>query len=106
VGHWQETAYYVAPSSVINKDNTPKLALYKKIAPQKNKAVALLLGVKQFELRYGVALDNQPINYVSADSVTDWVTVRSVEINLTLDDDNSGSQNDLSWQEVVALRNR
>jgi len=105
VGHYEEIAYYLAPSTIKDKTAKTKIALYKKMSPRKNKASALIADLEKFELQYGVISTSGSIDFLAADAIKDWSKVISVTINI--DTKPLGSSGDvMRWTTSVSLRNR
>lgn len=71
-------------------------------------AQPLVQGVQNMQILYGIDASNNGVrdtsNYVTADNIPDWTTVRSVRLDLTVsDNDEIGNKN---FTATVAIRNR
>lgn len=78
--------YYVAKSQHTNKAGQPIYALYRRdLNAPATIPSELIEGVENMQIEYGLLDEASKVNYLSADSVTDWRKVRSVKVTLLLD---------------------
>jgi type IV pilus assembly protein PilW len=96
VAAFTEVAYFISESTLYSLTNGNR-------NPDAHKQ-AIVSGVKDMKIVYGVDLDGDGVVdiYYSADKVTAWNKVRSVEIVLQLEDGKEQKQ----WRTYVALRER
>ena len=84
VGAIETNTYYVAPGAGVNTSGNPIMALWRKSGL--DAPVELVDGVEDMQILYGVDTnsDGAPNQYVPANFVVDWNTVKTVRVSLVV----------------------
>jgi len=77
-------AYYIGDTNRKNQQGQSILGLFQK--PEEGDRVELISGIEQMQILYGVSKNpaSELLVYLPAEQVTDWLSVRSVQIDLLL----------------------
>jgi type IV pilus assembly protein PilW len=102
LGFLDKIIYYIGNTGRRTHDGKPIYALYRRnLNKSLNNPVELVEGIEKIKIRLGVKNTSGNLTYVNPDHIKSWINVRSLEINLLLNDEKPLRR---EWKQIVALR--